>query len=99
VPGLETIKESELSRFVINLECQLESKMSFGRWYEQQQTGDASSSWVGGMLDLHTDQVLPLFEGMQPVNILESMGNMREAMEAQMPKKILGMGYQQRFKV
>jgi hypothetical protein len=28
-----------------------------------------------------------------------SLDSMKQTMEAQMPKKILGMGYQQRFKV
>ena len=40
---------------------------------------------------------LPLFnsETMQSM----SFSNMKAAMEGQMPKKIMGMGYQQRFKV
>jgi len=69
----------------------------FGKWYEEQQAAEngeatASSSWFGG-----SDEVLPLFntENM-PTFSLESM---RESMEAQMPRKILGMGYQQRFQV
>lgn len=41
--------------------------------------------------------MLPLFnsESMQSL----SWGNMKASMEAQMPKKIMGMGYQQRFQV
>jgi hypothetical protein len=71
---------------------------SFGKWYDEQkveESGDAStssSSWFD------TEQMLPLFntgEGMQNF----SFDGMKQSMEAQMPKKILGMGYQQRFKV
>jgi hypothetical protein len=66
----------------------------FGKWYEEkqaEQNGEtSSSSWFD-------TESLPLFstEGM-PGMSLESM---RESMEAQMPRKILGMGYQQRFQV
>ena len=68
---------------------------SFGKWYEEQKAEEAgtgsSSSWF------ESEQVLPLFstEGMPNL----SFDSMKTAMEAQMPKKILGMGYQQRFKV
>jgi hypothetical protein len=69
---------------------------SFGKWYEEQkaeESGDASSSssWF------ETEQMLPLFntEGIQNF----SFDSMKQSMEAQLPKKILGMGYQQRFKV
>jgi hypothetical protein len=68
---------------------------SFGQWYEEQKAGEdgggGSSSWFD------SEQVLPLFntEGMQSF----SFETMKQSMEAQMPKKILGMGYQQRFKV
>jgi len=73
----------------------------FGQWYEETKAAEAggetgaagtsSSSW-----GLSTDS-LPLFntESMQSI----SWGNMKASMEAQMPKKIMGMGYQQRFKV
>ena len=73
--------------------------MSFGKWYEEQKAaegdGTSSNSWFGGMPDFSSDQLLPLYEGMQPVNLQ----SIRESMESQLPKKILGMGYQQRFKV
>jgi hypothetical protein len=69
---------------------------SFGKWYEDQKAeqdgeGAGTSSWFD------TEQGLPLFstEGM-PGFSLESM---KESMEASMPRKILGMGYQQRFQV
>ena len=67
----------------------------FGKWYEEkknEENGDtsASSSWFG------TDQ-LPLFntDNLQPM----SWSSMKSSMESQMPKKIMGMSYQQRFKV
>ena len=74
--------------------------MSFGKWYEEQKAGeeggDGGNNWFGGLdVGLNSDQLLPLYEGMQPINFQ----NIRASMEAQMPKKILGMGYQQRFKV
>jgi hypothetical protein len=76
----------------------MQRKMSgFGKWYDDQQVaesgsaGESSSSWFD------SEQVLPLFntEGMQGF----SFDSMKQSMEASMPKKILGMGYQQRFKV
>jgi Got1/Sft2-like family len=71
--------------------------MSFGKWYDEQKAsegGDGSSnSWFGDLTS--GEQLLPLYEGMQPI----SFQNIRETMEAQMPKKIMGMNYQQRFKV
>lgn len=76
--------------------------MSFGKWYDEQKAGEAGegggSSLFGNLgieMNLNSDQLLPLYEGMQPVNFQ----NIRAGMEAQMPKKVLGMGYQQRFKV
>jgi Got1/Sft2-like family len=72
--------------------------MSFGKWYEEKKAeensggdeGAASSSWFD-------TESLPLFstETMQSM----SWSNMKASMEAQMPRQILGMGYQQRFKV
>lgn len=69
---------------------------SFGKWYADQQAdqhadGANSSSWFD------TEQGLPLFstEGMPSF----SFESMKESMEASMPRKILGMGYQQRFQV
>eukprot|EP00339_Tiarina_fusa_P023863 CAMPEP_0117025394 /NCGR_PEP_ID=MMETSP0472-20121206/18760_1 /TAXON_ID=693140 ORGANISM="Tiarina fusus, Strain LIS" /NCGR_SAMPLE_ID=MMETSP0472 /ASSEMBLY_ACC=CAM_ASM_000603 /LENGTH=175 /DNA_ID=CAMNT_0004732091 /DNA_START=69 /DNA_END=593 /DNA_ORIENTATION=+ len=69
--------------------------MSFGQWYAEQQA-EASPEGSGGSW-FDTEQGLPLFntEGMQNF----SFDSMKQSMEAQMPKKILGMGYQQRFKV
>ena len=69
----------------------------FGAWYEEkknEENGDtdgSTSSWFG------TDQLLPMFntENLQPI----SWSAMKTSMENQMPKQIMGMGYQQRFKV
>ena len=75
---------------------------SFGSWYDQQraeENGEAdptsTSSWFS--IDSGSEQVLPLFnsENLQGF----SFDSMKQSMEAQMPKKIMGMGYQQRFKV
>jgi hypothetical protein len=65
----------------------------FGQWYEEkkaEENGDSqrSSSWF------NSDEVLPLF-----TTESISWSGMKESMESQMPKKIMGMGYQQRFKV
>jgi len=72
------------------------SSTSFGSWYEEQkaaENGDSNSSWFS----IDTEQTLPLFntENLQGF----SFDSMKQSMEAQMPKKILGMGYQQRFQV
>lgn len=67
---------------------------SFGQWYDEQKAGeggDSGSSWFGA------DQMLPLFDTESMQNF--SFANMKSAMESQMPKKIMGMGYQQRFQV
>lgn len=72
---------------------------SFGAWYEEkknEENGDHNANnnniWFPA-----TDQLLPLFntENLQPI----SWGAMKASMENQMPKQIMGMGYQQRFKV
>jgi hypothetical protein len=67
----------------------------FGQWYEEkkaEESGDravSSSSW-----GFSSEEGLPLFN-----TDSISWSGMRESMESQMPKKIMGMGYQQRFKV
>lgn len=72
----------------------------FGKWYEEQQaeeSGSGGSSWL-----LNMEEGIPLnFEAVDFRANLEGLSfeNMKQSMEAQMPKKILGMGYQQRFKV
>ena len=62
--------------------------------------GGALSGLQGGLNDmgLNSDQLLPLYQGMEGLQPV-SFQSIREGMEAQMPKKIMGMGYQQRFKV
>ena len=75
------------------------SSSSFGSWYDQQRAaesgeGDPSSSSSWFSID---DQVLPLFNSDNLQGF--SFDSMKQSMEAQMPKKIMGMGYQQRFKV
>ena len=82
----------------------MSSSSSFGSWYDEKrdsENGDAgsssnSSSWFSSM-GIDSEQVLPLFnsENLQGF----SLDSMKQSMESQMPKKIMGMGYQQRFKV
>ncbi|CAB9509141.1 SFT2 domain containing [Seminavis robusta] len=73
----------------------------FGNWSQNQQPaeeGGGGSNWFGmdiGNVNVGTDQLLPLYDGMPNM----SLQNIRETMESQMPRKILGMNYQQRFKV
>jgi hypothetical protein len=74
---------------------------SFGQWYEDKQAGQSgatssSSSWLPS-----SDDVLPLFNvGTDSLSIPNiSWDSMKSNMEAQMPQKVMGMGYQQRFKV
>jgi len=75
---------------------------SFGQWHQQQQGGGDGS-----------DSILPLFGGsvsslttsFDSLNVDMSQmpamdfGSIKSAMEAQMPAKVMGMNYQQRFKV
>jgi hypothetical protein len=82
---------------------------SFGSWYEQQQRAsengdhttttatDGNSSLFFSSFGIDSEQVLPLFNSENMPGF--SFESMKQSMEAQMPKKILGMGYQQRFKV
>lgn len=67
---------------------------SFGRWYEEKKNEENGDSTSNSWFD---EQLLPLFntDNLQPI----SWSSMKTSMESQMPKKILGMGYQQRFKV
>ena len=75
----------------------------FGKWYEEQQAAEngtsssQNSSWLFNM-----EEGIPLnFESIDLQANLQgfTFESMKQTMEAQMPKKILGMGYQQRFKV
>lgn len=71
----------------------------FGKWYEEkknEENGDSDAGWFGNA----GDQLLPLFNPENLQNLqAPSFAGMKQAMENQMPKKILGMGYQQRFQV
>ncbi|VEU36206.1 unnamed protein product [Pseudo-nitzschia multistriata] len=70
---------------------------SFGSWYDEQKAAENGGASNSNWFSIDTDEVLPLFnaENLQGF----SFENMKQTMEGQMPKKILGMGYQQRFKV
>jgi hypothetical protein len=69
----------------------------FGKWYEEKkQEGESSTNSAWG-IDMSGDSLLPLFSTDNLPQV--SFASMKQSMEAQMPKKILGMGYQQRFKV
>ena len=89
--------------------------MSFSNWLDEKKEGSLSpktatldfagifgggsdSTDVGNGND--SDQTLPLFNP-SSINIAPDLGwsNMKASLEAQMPQKILGMNYQQRFKV
>jgi hypothetical protein len=71
------------------------SATGFGQWNEERkarENGDdpnANTAWSFG-----SEQLLPLFN-----TEAISWDSMKTSMESQMPKKVLGMGYQQRFKV
>lgn len=72
---------------------------SFGQWYEDkraEESGSSSQSWMPAGQDL-----LPLFNvSAESINMPSmSWESMKSSMEAQMPQKVMGMGYQQRFKV
>ena len=70
---------------------------SFGSWYDEQKAAENGGSSNSSWFSIDSEQALPLFNSENLPGF--SMESMRETMEAQMPKKILGMGYQQRFKV
>jgi hypothetical protein len=69
---------------------------SFGKWGAEQRGGDIESGGGGSWLTMpfDTDSLLNS-ETMQQL----SWNNMKASMESQMPKQVMGMGYQQRFKV
>lgn len=71
--------------------------MSFGRWYEEKKNEENGDLEGGGGSWFDTEQLLPMFnaDNFQPI----SWSSMKASMEKQMPGTILGMGYQQRFKV
>lgn len=68
---------------------------SFGQWYEEkkaQESGDSSSS---SWLPASASDVLPLFDNAE----LPTFSGMKASLEAQLPQKVMGMDYQQRFQV
>jgi len=68
---------------------------SFGKWYDDQkaaennEAGNYRNSW------LPSSEVLPLFDSSE----MPTFSGIKAAMEAQMPQNIMGMNYQQRFKM
>ncbi|GKY92582.1 hypothetical protein MPSEU_000228300 [Mayamaea pseudoterrestris] len=74
------------------------SSSSFGQWYDDKRAEESgtpsSSSWFPS-----TEDVLPLFNVSTESIPTISWDGMKSSMEAQMPQKVMGMGYQQRFKV
>lgn len=76
------------------------SSSSFGSWYDEQKAAENGESSNSNWFSIDTEQALPLFNTDNFQNLPGfSIESMKQSMEAQMPKKILGMGYQQRFKV
>lgn len=83
--------------------------MSFGKWYEEKKNDDSEttdtassggggSSWLFNIED--SMQLLPTLHSDSLPNVQNfTLANMKASMEQQMPKKILGLNYQQRFKV
>ena len=88
------------------------SSSGFGQWYDDKKAQDmegglsnesssSSLSWFG-IEGGTTESVLPMFNNTTTESMMQSMSswnNMKSSIEAQMPKQILGMGYQQRFQV
>lgn len=81
--------------------------MSFGKWYEEKKNDDnegttsssSSSSWFNIEDSM---QLLPTFDpnSIPSVDLQGfSYANMKASMEQQMPQKIFGLNYQQRFQV
>lgn len=73
---------------------------SFGKWYDEQKSNSPSNS--GDETD-GSNMTLPLFNTSismsmsMPTDI--SFSSIKSNLEAQMPQQVLGMSYQQRFKV
>ena len=67
---------------------------SFGTWYNNVKNEDEASE------DTESGMSLPLFSNL-PANVPADFGwnNFKSTLESQMPQQILGMNYQQRFKV
>jgi Got1/Sft2-like family len=67
----------------------------FGQWYEEKKAEENGENVRSGSLSI-SGQLLPLFDG---ADMSSSWSSVKASMESQMPKQILGMSYQQRFKV
>jgi hypothetical protein len=65
----------------------------FGQWYEEKKAEESGDSQRGNSW-FSSEEGLPLFN-----TEAISWSGMQESMASQMPKKIMGMGYQERFKV
>lgn len=79
--------------------------MSFGQWYEEQQQDGTGSSSSGissfSSLFISDDgdgESLPLFTNADGTSML-SLSSVRSSLESQLPSKVMGMSYQQRFKM
>lgn len=69
--------------------------MSFGKWYEDQKNGTTSSDEEQSVLPLFTSTMMNSLPSSPDLN----WNSIKSNLEAQMPQTILGMNYQQRFKV
>lgn len=69
--------------------------MSFGKWYEETKSADGQSNANESVM------TLPLFLSVQAASVPPDFGwnSIKSGLEAQMPQQILGMNYQQRFRV
>lgn len=82
--------------------------MSFGQWYEEQKQEGSETTSTGFsfsnffLSDVDDDdedgESLPLFTNEDGTSTF-SLSSMRSSLEAQLPSKVMGMNYQQRFKV
>jgi len=77
----------------------------FGDWYKEQQSqtenGGNSSSSHGGLLDgiLSLEETLPMFITETTDSFNANLSSLTTSFEAQLPKKVMGMNYHQRFKI
>lgn len=69
----------------------------FGQWYDEKRAEEEGTANNSSFFGLDSSSTLPLFDNETMQNL--SWSNMKASMEAQMPKQIMGMGYQQRFQV
>lgn len=68
----------------------------FGSWYQDQQRAQQETSNNEGE-STSSDSMLPLWASVDTSQY--SFASMRSSMESSMPQRIMGMNYQQRFKV